>query len=157
MTSCRAAGQPGAPDVDRHDSVPPLRGEIPNGPVAPDAGVVDQDVEAAPFPDGSFDQRSGVTLISHVAIVRNGFAPARRNQFDCEVCVLAGTFTGDRTPQIIDHDACTATRQFQSVAATDAMAGPRHHGDLSFEQFAHAYEASLRLGLGPERAAGDLA
>ena len=120
--------------------------EIPNDSVAHNAGVVDQNVEAAPFADRSFDHRFCVVLIGHVAIVRKGCAPACGDQLDCEVCVLAGTLTGDRASQIIDHDPCTATRQFQGMTPTDAMAGPRDHGNLSFKHFAHRYRGSAMVG-----------
>ena len=131
--------------------------EIPNGSVAHDPGVVDQNVEPPPFVDRSFDHRFGVGFVGHVAIVRNGHAPARGDQLDCEVCVLAGTFTGDRASQIIDHDACTSTCQFQGMAATDAMAGPRDDGNLSFKHFAHRCEASPWLGPWPDWATGVVA
>ena len=148
MASCGAARQPWPSNVNSHDGVPCFGRQIPDDPVADDAGVVDEDVEPTPFADRSVDHCFSVGFVGYVSVVRDGGSLTCSDELDREISVLAGAFAGHRTPQVVDHDTCTVTSQLQSMTATNAMARPRDNGHLSFKHFVHASLPSQRLGIG---------
>ena len=99
MTSSGTAGQPWTSDVDCHDGVPGLCGEVPDGSVAHYPGVVDQNVDSPPFIERTFDHGLCVGFIDNVAVVRDSRPTSLGDRRDSEICVLAGTFTVYRSPK----------------------------------------------------------
>src|SRR6202035_4554814 len=71
-----AARQPRAPYVDAHHEIEVLSRHVPDGTVADDAGVVDQDVELAELRVGALDHGVGLVLVADVAEVRDRLPPA---------------------------------------------------------------------------------
>ena len=98
--------------------------------------------------DRAVDHCFSVGFVGYVPVVRYGGSLTCSDELDREISVLAGAFAGHRTPQVVDHNTCTVTRQLQSMTATNAMARPRDNGHLSFKHFVHASLPSQRSGIG---------
>src|SRR5439155_23599458 len=112
--------------------VPLLLGHVDEHPVAQDAGVVDEDVEAAKALHGRVDQALGTLPVGHVVAVGDSLAARGADLFDH----LAGG-TGRRTAavdlgsQVVDDDLGALAGILQGVAPADAATGAGDDDDAA--------------------------
>ena len=71
----------GAGEVDAEDFVPVVDAHFPDGPVDGDAGVVDEDVQAAVLVDDFFDDALAVVGVADVALVQGQRAAVGLDRF----------------------------------------------------------------------------
>ena len=120
--------------MDVHDEIEVVRRHVPDRPVAHDAGIVDDDVELAVRVDGLLHHIVCLLLVADVAVVRRGGAASSLDDADDHVGISAATLTADRRADIVDDHCGAVFRDFERMAATDAVAGSGDEGDPSFEE-----------------------
>ena len=123
--------------MDTHDRLEIGHLHLGEAFIAQDAGIVDEDMNAAPGVLGLRDHFHHLVIFGDIAAVRHGGA-ARRLDFldDFERCVrMAGAVA--RAAEIVDHDLRTALCQFDRIGAAQAPARPRHDRHLAFERNRH--------------------
>ena len=109
-------------EMDVEDVVPLLVGHVLDGAVPGEAGVVDDDVEAAEGLDRGADEAVAEIRRGHVAGADRGRA--------AEVSDGGGGLLGGSGVEVVDHDAGALARQLERDGPADAPARPRHDGDF---------------------------
>ena len=106
--------------------------------VAQDAGVVDEDVDAAPLFHGAAHHVGDALFVGDAAGRGHGFAAGRLDLGDD----LVGGFrraarTVARAAEIVDDDLGAARGERQRMRATEAIAGAGDDGDAVLEGDCH--------------------
>ncbi len=126
---------PRALQVDADDRVELLLGHREDHLVAQDAGVVDDDVEAAEGFDGLVDDVARGLEVGHVVVVGDRVAAAiADDRSDLLGRALVGALAGHRTAEVVDHDLGAGGGQLESFASSNSVAGPRDNGNFAVEQ-----------------------
>ena len=118
--------------MDAHHLVPVLHGHVDQHPVAQDARVVDQDIEASVGGEGQGDETLGPLPVRDVVPVGHGLPAGSADLLDYFVGGLP------RAPrpiapsaQVVHHDQRTCGGEAERLRPADAAAGTRHHGDAA--------------------------
>ena len=114
----------GALQVDLDDGVPLVLGHREDHPVAQDAGVVDEHVEAAEQVDRLLHQRLGAVERRHVGVVGDRHAAGRGDLVDHRLGrpgVAAGAVA--RAAEVVHQHVGAVRGEQQRVLAADAPAG----------------------------------
>jgi len=119
--------------VHAHDGVEVARLHVPDGPVAHDARVVDEDVQPPPGVDGAGHHRLSVRLVPDVAVVGDRSPTHGTDGVDHPVGVTARAFPADGAPEVVDDDRGAVPRQFKCVRLSDAVTGSGHQGGATSE------------------------
>src|SRR5262249_51316430 len=126
--------------------------------VAQDAGVVDEDVAAAPGVDRGLDDLAGRVELGHAVVARHRLAAEVRDLLANDggrVGVRAATVRG--AADVVDDHPGAFTCQRHRHAPADAPAGAGDDRDFALEQLAHANASESRSCVtpsSPRRAAG---
>jgi len=121
--------------VDTDDGVPLALFHVESHAVAQNAGVVDEDVEAAEGVDGLLDEVFGPLPVRDVVEVRSGLA--------AEGLDLLDNLTGRAvvrpravplTAQVVDDDLRALTRELERVSASDSASRTGDDCHFVFEQ-----------------------
>src|SRR5207244_3976799 len=113
---------------DRDHRVPILLLQLPDRRDPPEAGIVDQDVDAAEAVERGFEHGLGLLRPRHAAERGNrlaAFAPDLRDHALRRIRVTA--------VQIVDDDARAAPSELDRLGLADAVAGPGDDRHLIFE------------------------
>src|SRR6266849_5487439 len=114
-----------------HHEVKVIDRHVPNRLVTHDTGVIDNDVDTAPFIHGSTNHPVGVGLIADVPEVCDRGPSPSPDHVDDLVGVLASAVPFYARTQIIDDDHCALLCQLQCVSATNAMSRAGHQRRLT--------------------------
>ena len=129
----------GALEVDLDNRIPLFFGHVHEHPVAQDAGVVHDDVEATEVVDRLLDDVAGALPGRDVVTVGDGLAAHR---FDLGDHIVRGTVgvTGTVTgpADVVHHDLGTLAGHHQRVLTADAPAGTGDDHNSSFTHLCHA-------------------
>lgn len=133
--------------MDLDDRVPFAFRHVDEHPIAQDAGVVHDHVEAAEDVDRVPDDPLGSLPVAHVVRVRDGLA-ARRDDLrnDLRRRALGCTRAVARAAEVVNHHPRAVRRQHERVLATDAAAAAGDDGDPSFTQSCHGRGRRRRPG-----------
>ena len=103
------------------------------GLVAQDAGVVDEDVDAAPSLFGAGNHLDHLIIFGDVAAVRHRLAASRADFLDHgeRRVGMARAVTG--AAEIVDDDLGATLGEFEGVMATEAAAGSGDDGNAIIE------------------------
>jgi hypothetical protein len=110
-----------------------------------DAGVVDQDVDAAPLFLGACDHLGHLLVFGHRPAVGDGFAAAGKNFLDDLLRRVRSPGAVARSTQIVDHDFGAAPSQFERIGAAQPTAGAGNDSDPVLERNRHACSLQLRF------------
>ncbi|KAG1245623.1 hypothetical protein G6F68_014981 [Rhizopus microsporus] len=124
--STRAVGRAQQMHVDHCVEI--VGAHLGEGLVAQDAGIVDQDIDAAPGIHRPRHHDVHGSAVADVAAIGDG--PAARGQD------LVGHGLR-RAPEVVDHHAAATRGQLQRMAAAQPLAGAGHDGDAFIEANAH--------------------
>ena len=117
--------------MDLVDEVPVLLRHLRERDIAEDAGVVDDDVDAAERVDRGLDDL--VAVLDRV-VVGDRLAAGGLDLLDHLVGGRrALALAVDAAAEVVDHDARAARREQESVGPTEAVAGTGHDGDAIVE------------------------
>jgi hypothetical protein len=97
-------------------------GHLVDGPVPRVAGVVDEDVELAPFVDHALDHLVGHARVREVAGEGDGLARD-----------FSGSLLGHVAVEVVDEDACSLLGQELGRGAADAACASGDDGHLPVE------------------------
>ena len=122
----RAGGQEVAAEVDADHGVPVVLGHLGDRPVAEDARVVDQGVQAAELADGRGDERVGHVGVGHITVDGDSPAPGGDDLLD------DGLAHG--LVVLRHHHGGALVRALQRLAAADATARAGDDHDLVVEK-----------------------
>ena len=100
------------------------------GLVAQDAGVVDQDMDAAPGFLRLGDHFFHLGIFGDIAAIRHGLAASRLDFLDHGERGIGMAGAIARAAKIVDHDFRTAPRQLERIAAAKAAACAGDDGDF---------------------------
>ncbi|MNS88719.1 hypothetical protein D3C72_1227070 [compost metagenome] len=118
----------GAQQVHVHDGVEVFGAHLGESLVAQDAGVVDQDVDAAPCVHRPAGHGRDIGTVAHAAAIGDCLAAGRGD--------LVGHGLG-RAAKIIHHHPAAARGQLQRVAAAQPLSGACHDGDAFVKAYGH--------------------
>ena len=120
-------------EVHPDDRVPLLLGGVHQHPVADEAGVVDQDVEAAEGVDRLLHHRRRLLEVGDVGAVGHRLAAERLDLGHHLVGHLGGgALTGAGGAEVVDDDLRALAGQLEGVRAADAAARAGDDRDASF-------------------------
>jgi hypothetical protein len=124
----------GAAHVDPDDRVPFVDAHVDEHPVADDAGVAHERVEAAPGVECLLDHRAGGVEIAHVVAVDHGFATGGDDRIDHllgRARVVA--VSCERGADVVDDDLGSRRRERQGVGTAQSASGSRddHHSVIA--------------------------
>ena len=121
--------------VDGHHGVVVGLVHLDQGPVADDAGVVDEDVDGAEGVHGGGDDSTGaVEVIDPVSIGHGRTSPCLDLLDHLIGGILGRALTAERHPDVVDDDPGALVGQAQGDGPTDAATRSGHDGDSSLEQ-----------------------
>ena len=125
-------------EVDVEDDVPLLLRHVEDHLVAKDAGVVDDDVEAAEGVERLLHHAVSGLEVGDVVVVRDGVAAHLLDLGDDLVggALLAAGAGGGAT-EVVDDDASALGREAKRLAAANAASGAGDDGDFAFEPVTH--------------------
>jgi hypothetical protein len=109
--------------VDRDDGVPALDGEILDASNMLDAGVVDQNVDAAEIGGSVGHHRLDLGWLAHVGTVEPHL-DAQRGNLGARALVIA---------KAVEHDVRTLARQRLCNPQADAAGGAGNEGGFAFQ------------------------
>ena len=108
-------------DVDLINQIPVVFGHLVEAFVPQDAGIVDDDVDAAEIVHRGLDD---LVAIGNGIVVGNGFATGSNDFVHHQISgSFAGAFTKSAATQVVDHDLGTAAGEFQCMALAQSVAG----------------------------------
>ena len=116
---------------------------LERGLVAQDAGVVDQDVEAAERLHRGADDLFGGGEGADRPLVRDRLAAGAPDLLDHAVGGVALAAAVASAARVVDYYSCALLGEEQSVGATDAGAGAGDEDDLAVEE---SHLTSWRIG-----------
>ena len=130
-------------EVDVHDELEIVHCHLRKGLVAQHAGIVDDDMDAAPLLFGIGDHLFHLIELGDAATVRHGFATGLFDLLDDlqRHIRMAGAIT--RTAEVVDHDPCAAAGEFERIFATQAATCTGDDGYLVLEIDAHGAAPAL--------------
>jgi hypothetical protein len=120
--------------MHRHHRLEILQLHLAEALVAQDAGIGDQDVDAAERVHGLLDQIGHTGVIGDRAAIGDGFAAGGLDlghHFFRRFGIAAAAV--QRSTQIVDHNLGAAPRQLQRMTAAQSAASPGDDGDLACE------------------------
>ena len=114
--------------------------------VAQDAGVVDEDVDAAPGRERLLDHGLHGVRVGHRCAVRDRFATGDADLVDDRLGRLRRAAVAvDGATEVIDHHLRAARRERQGMLPAEPTAGTCHDGHAAVESHRHESISSLSL------------
>lgn len=111
------------------DQIPVEIGHVLERDVAEDAGIVDEDVDAAEALDGGIND---LVAVLDAVVVGNGLAAGLSDLVDDHVRGLCGAaLAGVRAAQVVNDDIGAPGREEYSVCLAQATAGTGDHDGLA--------------------------
>src|SRR6202035_1325563 len=110
---------------------------VPDGAVADDARVVDEDVDAAELVPGPGEHPVDVGIVADVTEVGDGPAAAALDHLHDPGSVVTLARTVDPTAEVVHHDGRPVPGELDRVPAPDAVSRASDDGDLSLQQPGH--------------------
>ena len=134
-----AARGEGALEVHLDHRVPLRLAHVGEHAVAQDAGVVDEDVEAAEGVDGGLHEALGAVPVADVVGVGDGLAAHGLHLVD-HLLGRAGVvaLAVHRAAEVVDHDLGAVVGEEERVLAADPPPGARDDRDATLAQLRHA-------------------
>src|ERR1700733_9982152 len=129
--------------MHRDDGVEFLLAGVGHHPVAHDAGVVHQHIQATERVDGGLDQGGSLIPVRDVGAVSDGFASGGGDLVDDALGRAASAVRGSvqAYADVVDDHACTFVGEGQGVRAADTAARSRDDDDAAVD-YTHARDSS---------------
>ena len=127
----------GSVEVHVDDEAEILRLHLGEAPVAEDAGIVDEDVDAAPARLGGLDHRDHLVIVGDAAAVRYRLAARGLDLRDHRErgVRMAGAVAG--AAEIVDHHLRPAPRELEGIGTAQPAAGAGDDGNAIVEPDGH--------------------
>jgi hypothetical protein len=114
--------------VDLDDEAKIIEWHLHKAFVAQDPGVVNQNVDAAPFLHGLLDHVFNLGIVSNVSAMANRLTTSGFNFRDYCICIRGFTAI---VAKVIYNDSCTTFCERQRVTSTQTLARSRDDGHLA--------------------------
>jgi hypothetical protein len=135
----------GALEVDVDDRVPVLLGEVRDGRIAQDPGIVDDCVESTARRDGALDEVGHGTPVAGRSRPDHRLPPSGDDGVDDLLRrILIHTLSPKGDTEIVHHHGGAVRRKFEAVAAAQAAPPAGHDDDAVIEQSLVCHAGLLR-------------